>query len=78
MTLKEAKKEAVLLANKGKHPYLAISKQTEIGWYVETAPTQRAVFWVNKDGSLELHQTDFARNYYRQHLRNVRIIERRY
>lgn len=70
MTLKEAKKEAI--ASK-RWCYLTISKQTEIGWYVERQPTQRTVFWVNRDGALHLHRSDFARNYQRQNLPNVRL-----
>ena len=70
MTLKEAKKEAI--AQGDRYFYLTISKQTEIGWYVERTATQRTVFLVHKDGSLELHNSDFARNYQRQHLPNVR------
>lgn len=70
LTLKEAKKEAI--ASK-RWCYLTISKQTEIGWYVEYQPTQRTVFWVYRDGALQLHRSDFARNYQRQHLPNVRL-----
>lgn len=75
MTLKEAKKEAINEANKYGHFYLTISKQTEIGWYAERQATQRTVFWVNRDGSLELYGSDFARNYQRQHLPNVRFVK---
>lgn len=73
MTLKEAKKKAVCEARKYGYCYLTISKQTEVGWYVERWATQRTVFWVNRDGTLELHGSDFARNYQRQNLSNVRL-----
>lgn len=74
MTLKEAKKGAISEArNHGRYVYLTISKQTEIGWYVEWEATQRTVFLVYKDGSLELHCTDFARNYQREHFPNIKM-----
>lgn len=73
MTLKEAKKVAVAEARHRGYVYLAISKQSEIGWYIEQQPTQRAVFFVMKDGTMALRKTDFARNYQRQYLPNIRI-----
>lgn len=73
MTLKEAKKEAIDKTKTHRYCYLSISKQTEIGWYTELNATQRTVFLVNKDGSLELYNSEFARNYQRQYLSNVRL-----
>lgn len=73
MTLKEAKKEAIDQAKIHRYYYLTISKQTEIGWYAERNATQRTVFLVNRDGSLELHNSDFARNYQRQYLPNIKL-----
>lgn len=73
MTLKEAKKDAINFAHKYSYAYLTISKQKEIGWYVEKNPTQRSVFFVTKDGCMELRNTDFARNYQRQYLPNIKL-----
>lgn len=73
MTLKEAKKAARDKAKIYRLAYLTISKQTEIGWYAEQSATQRTVFIVWRDGSLELYNSDFARNYQRQYLPNIRL-----
>ena len=73
MTLKGAKKEAIEKSKSYGYRFLTISKQQEIGWYAERYPTQRTVFWVNRDGSLELYSSDFARNYQRQYLPNIRL-----
>lgn len=75
MTLKEAKKEAINEAKKYGYFYLTISKQTEIGWYTERVATQRTVFFVHKDGRMELHNSDFARNYQRTHLPNIKLTQ---
>lgn len=73
LTLKEARKEARDRARIYGYCYLSISKQTEIGWYTEHNATQRTVFFVHKDGSLELHNSDLARNYHRQYLSNIKL-----
>lgn len=73
MNLKEAKKEAIDKVKIYGRCYLTISKQTEIGWYTEQNATQRTVFFVHRNGSLELHNSDFARNYQRQYLPKVRM-----
>lgn len=77
MTLKEAKKEAINTSIKMKrgYSYLTISKQKEIGWYSESKPTQRTVFWVNKNGSLKLYDSDFARNYQRKYFPNIKLVK---
>lgn len=64
MTFKQARAEA-RIGNSYGCAYMTLSKQKEIGWFVEKAPTQRSVYWVNKDGRLTLLNTDFARNYQR-------------
>lgn len=73
MTLKEARKEARDKAKIYGYYYLSISKQTEIGWYTEQNATQRTVFFVYKDGRLKVYNSDFARNYYRQHLSDAKL-----
>lgn len=73
MTLKDAKKEAIDKARSYRYSFLTISKQKEIGWYAESKATQCTVFWVNRDGSLELYGSDFARNYQRQYLPNIKL-----
>lgn len=72
MTLKEAKKEARKFAQQRNYAYLTISKQTEVGWYPSFEHTQRSVFFVHKDGTMDLLNSEFARNYQRQYLPNVR------
>lgn len=73
LTLKEAKKAAIDKARTYGHYCLTISKQKEIGWLTERNATQRTVFWVNRNGSLKLYNSDFARNYQRQYLPNIRM-----
>lgn len=71
MTLKEARKEAI--ARKRRYLFLTISKQSEIGWYVEDQPTQRTVFVIHKNGDLMLYNSDFARNFQKSSLPKVRL-----
>ena len=75
MTLKEVRKEAVNGEEKHRSLFHTISKQKEIGWYVETKASQRTVFMIHKNGSLSLFNSDFARNYQRQYLPNIRLIK---
>lgn len=75
MTFKEARKNARELA-KHRYAYLIISKQQEIGWYADTAISDRAVYFVNKDGSLELLSSTFAINYHRQYMKNLKLKNR--
>lgn len=75
MTLKEAKKEAINKAKIYGMYYLTISKQKEIGWYSERTPTQRSVFFVYKDGRLNLHDSEFAQNYQRAYLPKIKLCD---
>lgn len=60
MTFKEARAFA---RKSGSSAFMSIHKQKEIGWYVTQRPDQRAIFFVTKDGRIQLVNSDFARNY---------------
>lgn len=77
MNFKEAKKEGVKQASKTgrRYRFLTISKQVELGWFVETVPNQRSVFVIYKNGDLSLIDTDFAKNYQKKYFPNIKLVK---